>query len=102
MRVIHHPCADHCEESGEAQIRHHDHHAEQQDDGVVIDGGVCFLNGEDVEGKHQAGADDGRAGSIHPQKRNAPDGKNQVRGGENEDCGQQAPIVSSGRIDWPL
>ena len=41
--VIHHPGADGGEEAGEAQIGDHDHHAEEQDDGVVIDGGVGFL-----------------------------------------------------------
>ena len=87
MRVIHHPRADGGEETGEAQIGHHDHHAEEQDDGVVIDGGVGFLNGEDVEGQHEAGADDGRAGAVHAQERDAPDGEHEVGAGEDEDGG---------------
>ena len=37
--MLDHPGADHGEESREPQIGHHDHHAEQQQDGVVIDGG---------------------------------------------------------------
>ena len=85
--MIYYPCADGGEETGESQIGHHDHHAEEQDDRVVVDGGVSFLNGEDVEGQHQAGADDCRAGTIHPQVRESADGKDQVSYCENEDGG---------------
>src|ERR1019366_8581562 len=94
VRVIHYPRGDGGEEAGEPQIGHHDHHAEQQDDGVVIDGGVRLLHGEDVEGEHEAGADNGRAGAVHAQEGDAADGENEVGAGENEDGGEQALIFA--------
>src|ERR1017187_9593003 len=100
VRVIHHPRAHGGEEAGEAQVGHHDHHAEEKDDGVVIDGGVRFLHGEDVEGQHEAGADDGRAGAVHAEERDAAEGECEVGGGENEDGGDQNSIVSPG-LDAP-
>ena len=84
MGVLHHPGADGGEESGEAEIGDDDHHAEEQHDGVVIDGGVGLLHGEDVEGEHEAGADDGRAGAVHAEERDASDGEDEVGGGEDE------------------
>src|SRR5215468_4380201 len=95
MRVLYYPCADVSEEAGKPQIGHHDHHAEEQDDRVVIDSCVSFLNSEDVESQHQAGADDCRAGTIYTQEGDPANGKDQVSPYKNEGGGEQAPIVSS-------
>ena len=89
VRVIHHPGADQGEEAGEPQVGHHDHHAEEQDDGVVVDGRVGLLHGENVEGQHQARADDRRAGAVQPQAGQASDGQHQVGAGKDEDGGEQ-------------
>jgi hypothetical protein len=43
VRMLHHPLGHRAEKAGEAQVGDHDHHAEQQDDGVEIDGGDCLL-----------------------------------------------------------
>ncbi len=67
VRMLHHPGADQREETGEPQIGDHDHHAEQQDDGVVVNGCVGLLHGEDIEGQHQARAYNRRAGAVEPQ-----------------------------------
>lgn len=40
--VFNDPCADEREEAGQAQVGDDDHHAEQEHDGLVVDGGVGF------------------------------------------------------------
>ena len=79
----HHPGADQREEAGEAQIGDHDHHAEQQDDGVEVDGLVGLLKRDDAEGHHQAGADERHAGAVDRQPRHLADRQRQVAGGED-------------------
>jgi len=37
VRMPHHPGAHQREEPGEPQVGYHDHHAEQQNDGVIVD-----------------------------------------------------------------
>ena len=83
------------EEAGKPQVRDHDHHAEQQHDGVVVDGGVGLVQREDVGGDHQAGADDGRAGAVHAEARQAADRQHQISGGEDQVGAQQGTIVAS-------
>ena len=39
----HHPTADEPEEAGEPQVRHNDHHPEQEYDGVIVDGAVGLI-----------------------------------------------------------
>ena len=59
------------EEAGEAQIGDEDHHAEQQRDGVEIDGAIGLLEAEAAARHHQTGADQRGAGAVesHPGKR---------------------------------
>ena len=65
-------------ESGEAEIRNHDHHAEQECDGAEIDGGVGFLGSQDARTQHQATAEQSRARSIDAINGKLADGDNGV------------------------
>jgi hypothetical protein len=65
-------------ESGDAEIRNHDHHAEQERDGAEIDGGVGLLGGQDTGAQHQATAEQSCARSIDAIKGKLADGDNGV------------------------
>ena len=71
-----------------SQVRHHDHHAEQQDDGVEIDGAISLVEGKRVHAQHEAGADDRRASAVDTEAGQAADGEHQVGDGEDENRGQ--------------
>ena len=94
MRVLHHPFADHRKKAGEPQVGYHDHHAEQQHDGVVVDGRVRLGGSQGAGGKHERGANDGRARAVHPEEREASDSEDEVSGGEDQDRGEQDLIVT--------
>ena len=70
------------------QVRHHDHHAEQQDDGVEINRPVRLVERERIHAHHEAGADDGRARPVYAEARQAADGEHQVGDREDENSRQ--------------
>ena len=101
VRVLHHPGAHQREEAGKPQVRDHDHHAEQQNDGVVVDRGVGLVDGQHVGGDHQAGSDNGRAGAVDAEARKAADPKDQVRRGEDQNGNEQELLShSAGRVSF--
>ncbi len=55
--------------------RHHDHHAEQEQQRGMIDGLDGFVDGEHVETHHSAGTDDGRARTVGAEARQPADGE---------------------------
>ena len=63
------------EEPSESQIGHHHHHGEQQDDRREVDRPQGVVGGDDAEGDHQDGADDGGAGPIDFIPGNLPSAK---------------------------
>ena len=69
MGMLEHPLARPGEESREPQIRDHDHHAEQQHDGVQVDRAVGLIQRQNVGSDHQARADDRRAGAVDAKTR---------------------------------
>ena len=73
------------------EVRHHDHHAEQKHDRIVVDGSVCFLKGKDIEGNHQAGADNGCARAIHAEPGQSADGQYKIRTKKDESGSQHIP-----------
>ena len=96
MGVLDHPGGHECKEPGESEVGDDDHHAEEQDDGVVVDGGPGFVEGEDVGCDHQAGADDGRAGAVDAEAGEAADSEYQVSGGEDQDGDEQESLYIEG------
>ena len=74
MGMLDHPLADEGEKSGDAEVRDDDHHAEEKHDGIEIDRSEGLVEGEDVRGDHEAGADDGGSGAIDAKARHAADG----------------------------
>ena len=54
----------------------------------MVDGGVCFLKSKDVEGNHQAGADNGCARAIHAESGQSADGQYKI-GTKKDESGSQ-------------
>ncbi len=92
-RMFHHALGHQGEKSGELQIGYHDHHSEQQNDGVEIDGDIGFIQRQRVRSYHEAGADDGRAGPVDPKSGQPADSQHQVGDGEDDDGGHQYKIL---------
>jgi len=78
--------------SREPQVGDHDHHSEQEDDGVVIDRGPGLVESQNVGRHHQAGPDDRSAGAIDSKARKAADSEDQVGGREDQDGNEQSPF----------
>jgi hypothetical protein len=76
------------EKARQLEVRHHDHHAEQQDDGVEIDGAISRIQRKRVHAHHEARADDGRASPVDPEAGQPADGQHQIRNREDENGGQ--------------
>jgi hypothetical protein len=81
--MLHDTLRNERKETRELQIRYNDHHAEQEDDGVEVDGAVGFVERQRIDGHHEAGADDGRTGAIHAKAGQAADREHQV--GQDKD-----------------
>ncbi len=77
------PAVDDAEKAGNAQVRHHDHHAEQQRDGAEIDRPIGFLNGEHAGAHHQRAAEQRRAGAVDAEDRNLAERDDHI--GRDED-----------------
>ncbi len=72
------------EEARELQVRHQDHHADQQHDGVEIDGAVGVLQAQDAETDHEARADERGARPVDAQPRQPAEGNHRI-GAEKDD-----------------
>ena len=72
------------EEAGEPQMGDQDHHAEQQGDGVEVDGAVGLVEAERARRHHQARPQQRRAGAVEPQPRRAAKGDDEICRGEDE------------------
>jgi hypothetical protein len=97
VRVFHHPCADRGEEAGEPQVGDHDHHAEQQHDGLVVDRRVRLFHCKRGGGEHERRPDDRGAGAVDAEAGEASDGQDQIGGGEDED-GSEHELSFSQRL----
>ena len=86
-----HPFGHRGKKPRKAEVRHHDHHAEQKHDRIVVDGSVCFLKGKDIEGNHQTGADNGCACAVHTKSGQSADGQYKISAKKDESDGQQLP-----------
>jgi hypothetical protein len=73
------------EEAGKAQIGDDDHHAEQQCNGIEVDGAIGLLEAERAARHHQTGAHQCRPGAVEPEPRQAADGDDHIGGGEDEE-----------------
>ena len=86
--IVHQP-----KESGEAQIGDDDHHAEQQRDGVEIDGPVGGIERQYAEPDHQARAEQRGAGAVEAKARQLADGDDQIGRREDRHRGRGLPIA---------
>ena len=78
-------CATIRERAGQAQIRHHDHHPEQQGDSVKVDGANGGGFAKRARHNHRDCARQRSAGAIDPQPRNFAQGDHRVGQGENDE-----------------
>jgi hypothetical protein len=78
------------EEPGQLQVRDHDHHPEQQDDGAEVHHAEGLLRRDHVERDHEGGADHRRARAVQAQPGHAPQGDDDVGGAEDDGGGQGA------------
>ena len=88
-----HPGADHGEKSGQAEIRHDDHHAEQQDQRFIVDGSNRLVHGQNAKRDHETGADDGCARAVDSKPGQPSDGEHEVSSKENQQCGDHEESV---------
>ena len=65
-RDVRQPIGGAAEEAGKAQIGDDDHHAEQQGDGVEIDGAIGLVEAQGANADHQARAEQRAAGAVEP------------------------------------
>ena len=68
------------------QMGDDDHHAEEQDDGVKVDGSYRSVEANAAGDDHESGADDRDARAIESQERHVAGGDRRIRGDEDE-CG---------------
>jgi hypothetical protein len=79
-------CSAHeAQEAREPQVRDHDHHTEQERDGVEVDGAIGASSRQRSEGNHQACTDEGRTRAIDFESRKAADGYCEIGDGEDRD-----------------
>jgi hypothetical protein len=76
--VLDHPGADHGKKSGQAEIRHDDHHAEQQNQRFMVDGSNRLVHRQHTKRDHEAGSDDGRTRAVYAKPRQPPNGEYEV------------------------
>jgi hypothetical protein len=81
------PCDEACdarEEAGELQVGDEHHHAEQEHERPVVHRLHGGVEREATEGHHEDGTDNGRAGPIEPQARQAAERQHRVGADENQ------------------
>ena len=67
------------EKTGNAQLAHNDHHAEQKRDGIEIDGFQRFIEAQRPQTNHQACADEHYAGAVDPQPGRAAESHSRIK-----------------------
>ena len=90
VRTCRHPGGGEREETGEPQVGDHDHHPEQEGDGVDVDGPIGRRQGHGARSHHQAGADQRDARPVDGEARHPADRQGKVARGENP-AGGDAP-----------
>jgi hypothetical protein len=93
VRPPHHPGARLRKKTGEAEIGHHDYHAEQQGERVEVDRLVGLLERQRSAGDHQTGADQRHAGAINRHARHSADREGEIT--RREDRGRGDPSCVS-------
>jgi len=78
MRPLHGALGDQGKETAQPQIRDDDHHPEQEDDGVPIDGPVGLFQREYIRRDHEARADNGGPGPVYPEAWEPADRDNHI------------------------
>ena len=81
-------------------MRDDDHHAEQQRDGVEVDGAVGLLEAQHAARHHQARAEQRRAGAVEPEPRYAAQGDDDISGGKDQ-RGDHGRDSGGGRASLP-
>src|SRR5512135_829198 len=89
--VLDHPGADQGKKSRQAEIRHDDHHAEQQNQRFVIDGSNRLVHGQYAKRDHETGADDGRTRAVYPKPGQSSDGEHEVGPKKNKQRSDHEP-----------
>ena len=59
------------EESGEAEVRHDEHHGQEEGDRAEVDGGEGFRGREGAEGDEEDGEGEGHRCAVHAEPRQA-------------------------------
>ena len=88
------------EETGQPQAGDHDHDAEQQGDGIEVDGPIGILERQSPGRDHEARAHQRDAGAIDPQPRNPADGKRQITRDEDDDGGHARAVFTERVAAW--
>ena len=81
------------------KIAHDEHHREQEHDGAEIDGFQDVPTGNNAEGDHCDGADDGSSGTIDFQTGKFADSENEVAGEEDDVRGKNATFGKRGWVE---
>jgi hypothetical protein len=86
MRVqsLDRPLGDALEEASHAEIGHHQHHREEQDNGGEVDGLKGLLRTDNAKGHHQDRANDGRARPIDLHPRKFPEREHEIAAEEDQ------------------
>jgi hypothetical protein len=80
------------EEAREAQVGSHDHHAEEEHQGVGVHRGHGALPRQNAGDHDERATDDGEAGAIHAEERQPAERQAQVGADERDQCDQPLEV----------
>ena len=103
-RAAYMPCdigVDDPEEARDPEIRHHDHHAEQEHDGIDVDGGIGLLRRQHPDADQHRTAQEGRARAVDAVARQLADGDDRIGGDEHQKGERQGEIGAHAGRDAP-
>jgi hypothetical protein len=83
--MLHDKLGHRAEEAGQPEVGDHDHYAEQQNDGVVIDGSIGLAEIQNAESDHKACADNARPCTIYAKAGEVTGGQDQINGEEDKE-----------------
>ena len=94
-RRAHDPGIGDGEKAGKPQVGDDDHHAEQQRDGVEVDGLVGILERQRARCDHEAGAHQRDAGPVDAQARNPAEREREIASGKDDAGRDAAPLKAN-------
>ena len=89
------PARRETEEARELQVRHQNHHADQQHDGVEVDGTVGILEAERLEADHEARTHERGTRTVEAQARQAAKRHHGVGAEKDDERGDHGGLLGS-------